>query len=347
MLSRFTAAARQRWFLDRDLQFWLAELGSAWARSALRARVVEVLDETAEARTLVLAPNGNWPGHRAGQYVPVSVEIDGVRKRRCYSISSGASAAGPGARIAITVARVAGGAVSNHLHDRVRAGDLIDLGAPAGDFVVDDGEQPLLFVAGGSGVTPIAAILRDLEARGERRDIVVLHSARDDASAIFGGELAAMQHPALRVVAHCSGVHGRLDALRIRSFVPDLADRAIYACGPAGLVDAVTAAAGHDRVVIERFVAAPVAVPRPAASATVQLRDRRVALDGNGTLLEQLERAGERPAHGCRMGICNTCRCTKLRGTVVDLATGRSSDAVGEDIRLCVSIAQSDLELDL
>jgi ferredoxin len=68
---------------------------------------------------------------------------------------------------------------------------------------------------------------------------------------------------------------------------------------------------------------------------------------GPGTLLEQLERGGERPAHGCRMGICQTCRCKKRQGTVEDLTTGRTSSEPDQEIRLCVSVARSDLDLAL
>src|SRR4051812_32764561 len=132
MLALFVTSAWRRWFLDRHADFWLAELGSAWSSSELRARVVEIIVETADTRTFVLAPNRHWPGHRAGQYVPVAVEIDGARVKRCYSISSGASLPGRDRRIAITVRRVPGGRVSNHLHDHVKPGDILALGTPAG-----------------------------------------------------------------------------------------------------------------------------------------------------------------------------------------------------------------------
>lgn len=347
--GRIAAHARQHWFLDRDAEFWARELGAAWSPTALRARVVEIIDETAHARSFVLAPNRRWPGHRAGQYVPLEVEIDGARARRCYSISSGASRPGA-ARVTITVQRVPGGHVSSWLHDRVRPGDVVDLGRPAGDFVVAPTHGPLLLVAGGSGITPVIAIVRDLERRDALRDVIVIHSAHDDGSAIFGRELAAVarQHPGFRLIAHRSATAGRLVPAAVLAHVPDLRAREIYACGPPGLVDVIGEAAAHAGaagVRCERFVAPP---PRTAArgqSALVQLGDRTLALDGAGTLLEQLERAGARPAYGCRMGICNTCRCTKQRGTVLDLVTGKRSSEPDQEIRPCISVALSDLAL--
>jgi ferredoxin-NADP reductase len=74
--------------LDRQIDFWMQEVSPAWSLGALRARVVDVIDETHDVRTFVLAPNAHWPGHRAGQFVTVEVEIEGVRVQRCYSLSS-------------------------------------------------------------------------------------------------------------------------------------------------------------------------------------------------------------------------------------------------------------------
>jgi len=168
------ATIAKRLMLDRQFEFWLGEIRPAWSIDELRARVVDVIDETHDVKTFVLAPNAAWPGHRAGQYVPVDVEIDGKRVRRCYSISSA-----PGERIAITVKRVADGRVSTWVHERIQRGDVLPLGAPAGDFVVaEEAPGKLLLISGGSGVTPVMAILRDLAARGEVRDVVFVHCAR-------------------------------------------------------------------------------------------------------------------------------------------------------------------------
>jgi stearoyl-CoA 9-desaturase NADPH oxidoreductase len=380
--GRIAAIAWRRWFLDRQAEFWLGELGglarscglgglglgSTWSSTERRARVVEVIDETPDARTLVLAPGRWWPGHRAGQYVPVELEIDGVRVRRCYSISSGSSP--PGARrIAITVRRVAGGRVSPALC-QLRRGAVVGLGLPAGDFVLDAAVPPkLLLVGGGSGITPIMAIVRDLAARGAgvtgAPDVVVIHGTRSRRDAIFGHELASLATRFSWLTLHARhdddgagrlGAPGRLDAARLCALVPDLADREIFVCGPPGLMDLVTRAASDagvlDRVHHERFVAAaPRAISGggdPAAVTVALVRaGTRVIAAGPGPLLAQLERAGQRPPHGCRMGICQSCRCRKLHGTVEDCLTGAVSSEPDQEIRLCVSIARSDLALAL
>ena len=360
--TQFAETAWRRWFLDRHVEFWRNELGIP---ARMQARVVEIIAETADTRTFVLRPDRRWPGHRAGQYLPIDVEIDGVRTRRCYSISSGASLRGARC-IAITIKRVPGGTVSTWFHDHVHPGDTIDIGPPAGDFVVDDrGDKlvthvprRLLLVAGGSGITPVMAIVRDLETSDLSHDVVVVHAARCDADAIFGRELAvlAIAEPRLRLVAHRDSVHGRLDAATLARLVPDLAHREVFVCGPPGLLDLVTEVATASGVSVhhERFVAALPAPHREPtndnaapAPVTIRLRGRSVAVGGTGTLLAELERAGERPPHGCRMGVCNTCRCHKQSGTVENLLTGAVSSEPDQEIRLCVSIARSDLELAL
>lgn len=305
--------------------------------------MIEVVDETADTKTFVLAPNRRWPGHVAGQYVPVELEIGGVRVRRCYSISSGGSRRGA-QRISITVRRVPGGRVSSFLHDHIKPGAIVRLGMPAGELTVPaDVPAKLLLVAGGSGITPVIAIVRDLVARGAAGDIVVVHAARGEADAIFAGALAALP---IRVVPHRGGL---LDAVSLHALVPDLATRETYACGPTGLLavvdQALTAVGAAHRLHVERFTPTLRAPPPASGSHRVTLGARSLVLAGDRPLLVELEDAGLRPPHGCRMGICNTCRCRKHTGTVLDLATGAVSSEPDQEIRLCVSIAQSDLEL--
>jgi|SoiMethySBSTD1v2_1073268.scaffolds.fasta_scaffold04337_9 stearoyl-CoA 9-desaturase NADPH oxidoreductase len=348
----------RRFALDRQIEFWLREIDSSWSLRDLRARVVEVKDETHDVKTFVLAPNRRWPGHRAGQFVTVEVEVDGVRMTRCYSLSSA-----PGDRYcAITVKRVAEGRVSSWLHDHLRRGDGLAIGQPAGDFVVPSPTpDKLLLLSGGSGVTPLMSILRDLAARKALQDVVFVHAARSARDVIFGAELEqqAARHPGLRVAVVLEDdavLGGRIDAAKLFALVPDLEHRQTWLCGPPGMMNALSpiwiSAGIPERLRVERFV--PPALPAPATGtspaqvALTLLRSRRrIEIDGTGTLLDQLERAGERPAYGCRLGICNTCRCRKRAGIVENALTGAVSSEGEEDIRLCVSRARTDLELAL
>jgi stearoyl-CoA 9-desaturase NADPH oxidoreductase len=342
--------------LDRRAEFWLGELEPTWSLGEIRARVVAIIAETPDAKTFVLRPNAGWRGHLAGQHTAIEVEIDGVRVRRCYSISSAPRDALP----AITVKRVPGGRVSGWLHDHVRPGHVLRLAPAAGDFVLPEPTPPkLLMLSGGSGITPLMSMLRDLAARGPIVDLVFVHHARRADDVIFRralGELAA-RHRGLRLLCGLSDGSsgpGRFDEGRLLRLVPDLAERDTFLCGPPGLmarVERLWAEVGATgRLHVERFVPhavpAPVAAGERAAPLTVTLtRSGRSFTANGGTLLEQLERAGERPRFGCRMGICQTCRCRKQVGLVENLLTGAVSSEPDEDIQPCISVARSDLEL--
>jgi ferredoxin-NADP reductase len=253
--------------------------------------------------------------------------------------------------------------VSSWLHDHVRAGDVLRLSPPAGEFVLPEPTPAkLLLLSGGSGVTPVMSIVRDLAARGALHDVVFVHHARRRQDVAFRAELEALaaRRPGLRLLLCVDDEPdgaGGFDEARLRRQVPDLVERTTFLCGPPGLmarVEAMWAAAGlAARLRREHFVVpetSPLTAAKPTqASVEVRLAAsrRRVVVDAGVSLLEALERAGERPANGCRIGICNTCRCRKQRGAVLNLATGEVSNQPDEDIRLCVSRPLTDLELGL
>ncbi|MEM8607406.1 MAG: FAD-binding oxidoreductase [Myxococcota bacterium] len=347
----------ERLFLDRQAEFWLGEFDPVLSLGEVRARVVEVIEETRDTKTFVLRANGAWRGHRAGQYTLVEVEVDGVRARRCYSISS----APEEPHVSITVKRVPGGRVSTWLHDKVRAGHMLRLGPASGDFVLPArNPDKLLLLSGGSGITPVMSILRDLAARESIHDVVFVHHARSRADVIFGEELSdlAARHAGLRLVLctddDASGPHG-FDEASFATLVSDFAERSTFLCGPKPLMDRAErlweSVGASDSLELERFTQALRPLPTVGTADGVQVRlgrsGRNVAAKGQGSLLEQLERAGERPAHGCRIGICHACRCRKQSGTVQNLVTGEVSSEPDEEIQLCISTPRTDLLLDL
>jgi len=330
----------------------LAQVHPTWSLGRIKARVVEIRDEAPEVRSFVLQPNRRWPGFAAGQHVTVSIEIGGVRHHRSFSLSSA-----PSDRwLRLTVKRNPSGRVSNALHDRIAPGDAIELSPPAGTFVLPVPlPEKLSMLSAGSGITPVLSMLRELARRDPARDVVFVHVCRTPGDALFAAELSeiAAAMPALRLVTHVTAERGRLDADGIAALVPDLAERQTFLCGPASFMAMVEARFERDglahRLACERF-GGPVA-RRRTAGAPVQVRatrsQRAFATTGEQPLLFEAERAGLAPKYGCRMGICRTCRCRMTRGTVENLRTGALHSEPGERIQLCVSVACSDLELEL
>lgn len=322
----------------------------------VRARVVRIVDETVDTKTFVLQPNALWRGQRgtrAGQFVHLRLEIDGRRVERIYSLSSL-----PGARqIAITVKRQAGGLVSPFIHEHVKVGDVLTLSQPDGNFVLPNPlPEKILLLSAGSGITPVMAMLRDLQARKYQGDVVFLHVCRNPDELIFASDLQAIAEvfPELSLMVRYDDTDGPFTAESLQYAVPDLAERSTWMCGPSGFMDVVHnhwhASAIKAPLHSERFVAIPMlptTAPGTPVTVTLTTSAKHFVTQGTDTLLVQAENAGVTPKHGCRMGICRSCQCTKKSGTVENLQTGEISSAPNESIRLCISVARSDLSLDL
>lgn len=329
----------------------LAQIHPTWALGTIKARVVAVVAETADTKTFVLRPNRTWPGFRAGQHVGVEVDVGGVRHQRRYSLSSSPDA---GRRIAITVKRQPGGTVSNWLHDRVRPGDVLRLGAPSGDFTLPDpAPAKLLLLAGGSGITPLMSMLRSLSPGA---DVTLVDVMRRPADTIFADELSglAATRPGFRRHSHHSAQDGRFDSAVLARLVPDYAERVTMLCGPSGLMAACRdhwqsrGIAAHLRCESFGVEAATAAATTDAGHEVRCTRSERLFTAGADTpLLVAAEGAGLQPRYGCRMGICHSCVCVKRSGTVENVLTGAVSTEPDVRIQLCVSRARTALTLEL
>ena len=305
--------------------------------SSLRARVEDVRPEAAGATTLVLRPGPGFVGHRAGQYVRLGVVVDGVLHWRSYSLTAPPR---PDGLISVTVGEVPGGRVSPVLA-AVRPGAVLRLEPAAGEFVLD-GSERLLFVTGGTGLTPVMGMLRELAGR---RDVVVVHSARTPAHVLFAAELRGM---GIRLVERHTDSDGVLTPQEITDLVPDWRGRTAYACGPAGMLDALEehwAGAGLP-LRTERFQPARVAVAGAVGGTVSFTRSGTTThADGGTALLDAGEAAGVLMPSGCRMGICFGCVVPLLDGQVRDLRTGAVHGEPGDLVQTCVSAPCGDVDL--
>lgn len=323
-------------------------------------RVVAVRPEYAGAATLEIRPGRGWAGHRAGQYLPVGVEIDGVRHWRTYSITSPPEA--PGRTLTITVKEEPGGRVSPHLVHRTRPGSVLRLGPAQGEFTLPEDPLPprMLMVTAGSGITPVAGMLRTLARRhspGPAPDLVLLHSAPGPDEFLFRAELTglAARLPWLSVHARYTRTAGRLVPKHIGVLCPDWYDRETWACGPDGLLDALerhwAAAGAGERLRVERFRTVPVPLADADATPGGRVRFERSGVEADASagvpLLETGEAAGMAMPYGCRRGICFGCLVPLVHGRVRDLRTGELHGEPGELIQTCVNGAAGPLALAL
>ncbi len=331
---------------------YLQHLNPLWSARELRGRVVEVRPETAQAATLVLQPGWGWsPHYRAGQYLGIGVQVDGRWHWRSYSLTS--TPAVDDGLVAITVKAMPEGFLSGHLVAGLAPGTVVRLQAPQGDFVLPDPPPArLLFLTGGSGITPVMSMLRTLDRRGTVPDTVLVHSAPTPADVLFRAELHALtdRHPGLRLHEQHTDTGGMLTPADLAALVPDWDERETWACGPPAMLSAVEAAweaAGvPDRLHLVRFSVDLSGAGGEGGAVEFRRTGRTVEADGATTLLLAGEGAGVVMPFGCRMGICQSCVVPLVAGSARDLRSGRVVVA-GDTVQTCISAAAGDVVLDL
>jgi ferredoxin-NADP reductase len=317
----------------------------------LRGRVVAVEAETADAATVRIRPGRSWKGHRAGQYVRIGVDVDGVRQWRAYSLTSLRDAAD--GLLSITVKALPEGRVSRYVVRHLERGALIQLDQAAGDFVLPPVlPAQTLFVTAGSGITPVIGMLRN--HLDELSDVVVVHSVPAPADMIFAAELRGWAAEGrLRLVERHTVTQGLLTPADLAEAVPDWRDRETWACGPTGLLDALeqhwSGADLSGRLHTERF--RPVVITEgEGGTLSFSRQGGVVEADGATPILDAGEAAGVLMPSGCRMGICFGCVVPLTQGAVRDLRNGElitATEGDGVRIQTCVSAAAGPCTIDL
>lgn len=332
---------------------YLEQISPTLVIGECRATVTAVDRGTKGATTLRLQANRAWRGIAAGQFVQVSIEIDGVRHVRCYSPTSGE---GRGRELEITIKRHPGGLVSNYVADHATPGMVVGLSEASGDFHLPDTRPAaILLIAGGSGITPLMAMIRSLCGEGHRGPITLLHYAPDPEQAIYRTELdrLAQENPNLRVLRSYTQapglgeLDGHFSPAHLPQSDPCFTEAETFACGPPALLDAIrgTWANGlESRLHVESFLPLQAASVGESGEGRIRFADSDIEVENSGaSLLEQAEAAGASPQSGCRMGICHTCSCRKLSGTVKNLLTNEISSGPDEEIQPCISAPLGDL----
>jgi len=335
-------------------------------------KVSAVIRETPECSSFELSvPTELQEAYRykAGQHLTFELPWDDFKVTRCYSL---ASCPDLGETLKIGVKRVAGGRVSNWMNDNLRAGDSIRASVPEGRFVLDPETRagaPLFLFAGGSGITPVIALLKSA-LTNTRRSVALLYANQDRSSVIYDEEIdrIAAEHPDRVLVRHhldSEGGYLRPDEIRALLHHTDIAE--FYICGPEPFMELIEQtldeAGVHDELVyIERFVSpadpdrveadaidvASLEAPE-AFSLWLNGRSRTVPYLAGKTLLQCAQAAGLQPAHSCESGYCGSCMAHVNTGKV----HMRTHEALSErDIArgvalLCQSIPASSEPLEL
>lgn len=278
---------------------------------------------------------------QAGQHLTVRLSINGEEHRRSYTISNP-----PGSRLRITVKRVKGGAVSNHIGDSLSPGDETDVMPPFGRFTLTPGpleRRTHYFFGAGSGITPLYSMINAVLKDEPHSAAHLVYGNAAAGSIIFKAELDELQeqYPERFSVRHILSdpsmwsrftpwKKGRVDAAVLRevlSATPPVAQDAQYwICGPGSMNHDVKAALMEldvpaGRIHMESFggtTESDTSEPGMAARARIVLNgsidDIPVAADQ--TILDAARAAGLRPPYSCQSGVCGACVARLSEGSV-------------------------------
>ena len=349
--SRVVEALASPHGVDRYLEI----ANPMWAAREVRARIVDIRREVyvpghPPVATITLQPTSTWRGHRAGQHVELSVDVPGAKRTtRVFTISSSDSK--PGERFTVTMRANPDGQVSRHLLEQATIGTIVHLSQAKGEFVLPDRmPEHVVFITGGSGITPAMSMLRSLQKRTHRGRVTFLHYAQSPQHQIFADELADVRTTGYGVDVHL--LHPELGdpaltPMFLEKLHADYRDLPTWACGPAPLIEAVQAAyEGSDALRVEYFKPPKVGGGQAGGEILFARSGMSVANTGE-SILDQAEAAGLTPQSGCRMGICFSCPTRKSEGTVRNILTGETSSLPDEEVRICVSAPEGDCTVDL
>ncbi len=307
-------------------------------------RVSSIVTETPSVKTFRLLPSSNGSllpfTFVPGQFLNVAFWIGGAKMNRSYSISSS-----PTEReyVELSVRREPRGAVSRHIDDLLKVGDLIEASGPVGKFTFNGTEaDSIVLIGGGVGITPMMSIARYLTERSWPGDIFFIYTCRTPSDFIFANEIAALErrNPKLHVAVTISkaegtdwkGARGRITKEWLTQTVPELASRRIHICGPPAMMDSTKAMLAElgvppDQVKTEAFGAvkpAPAAAgttAKPTAPATGPLvtfskNNKSAKIHVGQTVLELSEELAIGIEFSCRVGTCGICKVKMTSGEV-------------------------------
>jgi ferredoxin-NADP reductase len=341
-----------------QFDFWAQQLGSTHAWSRCFARVFSVHAEGQDTKTLTLKANRNWQGFVAGQHCNVTATIAGRNITRSYSLSSDPL---DGRRIQITVRREAGGLMSEHLCNEIEVGDRLELGIPFGEMLLPTPmPDHLLLLAAGSGITPMMSQIRTLARTGMSSSVTLMYWEKTSSDFNFVKELEAIAQQyrnfnlnMITTREHSElAISGRLTNELLAQVANIGAVDQVFACGANGFVQTAINLCESRKIplISESFTPSQSqAANTEVAQYDVYLRRSNIhlRLSNQIPLLGQLEIAGVSVPSGCRQGICNTCTCVRNSGTTADAFSGAVENEPSQIIKLCVSRAASNIELDL
>ena len=317
------------------------------AQSPIRARVRTIRHEAERVLSVELVPvdGAGFPRFAPGAHIDLHLP-NGIT--RSYSLVNSPDDVDRYVVAILADANSRGG--SRYVHEQLRCGAILPIGAPRNNFALDEEAASTVLVAGGIGITPMLCMYRRLREKG--RDVRLIYCARERSQAAFLDKLDTLD----------ANVHLHFDAEnqgRPFDLATLLAQQPAgvhaYCCGPNAMLSAFESAcakAGIGNVHIERFTASAPLADAQQSGYTVELAKsgRRLAVPAGAALLDVLLEAGVEVDYSCREGLCGACETRVLGGCPDhrDAVLTQSDRAANTVMMICVSGAKSaTLVLDL
>ncbi|NHC03408.1 iron-sulfur cluster-binding domain-containing protein [Acinetobacter sp. 187] len=334
------------WVREDFIDFIAEKVNPLWAWKRVKAMIVAIEPLSPDFFKIQLRPNQNFKSDAltAGQSILVTVVIAGVRQQRSYSVIEQLKNGD------LIIAVRAQGIVSKRL-TQMPIHQVVELSQPQGEFLLQSNDQSRLLIASGSGITAIYSLLKQALRQDESDSpiqIDLIYFSRDQAFHVELQQLAE-QHPHFHYhFINTSEIQQHLDLELLKKMTPHFQTATTYACGAQPMMYSLNQIYRdlnlQDRLKQEYFHI-HVDENLPAQAVTFLRAQQQFQADRN--LLESAEQAGLRPAHGCRIGICNTCSCTKVSGSTKNIITGEIDHGNNTQIKLCVSQAVSPVVINL
>jgi ferredoxin-NADP reductase len=345
------------------LDLILCDIDPIFSQQRIGAEIVKIIQETKDTTTLVLKANIRWKGFLPGQYISIELDINGVRMQRNYSISSSPQLFKDKGIFSITVKSIAGGKVSAYINQHTQTKDVIYISDAKGDFTLSpfkfkselDATLTPLFIAAGSGITPIMSMIENLLDSQYERDISLVYYVNTPEDVIFEDRLSRLagSFPQFHFIPHFSDQEGFItkDVLE-NDCSGDLCNKQVFICGPQVFMDSVQSIAKNcgieqDSIQLEQFGSATNTSFKSEKSGQVKFERSGKSIPSNGdkSLLELAELAGLAPKYGCRSGICCECKCQRPEGTLLHKQTGQLIPEDQSHIQTCISMPVGDVSL--
>ena len=335
---------------SHDANFWLQKINPLWSMNQPLAKVVKKQIVAKDMVSLILQCNRHVQRGVAGQHHPVTVEIAGRHYERTYSLMQLDAD-----HLCLTVKKVDQGLVSSWLVDQSQTGDILRLGQPYGEMQQQVQTPKLLLLAAGSGITPMLSLIEAFCQSRQLKAISVqlmywVKTHEDAAYAEYLKEVAENFPNFTYQIFYTQEHDQRLNPSHIDQ-LKSLNETTVYACGPSGFAATAETLFKHvASIQTEAFSLSQFdtdATDTGFINVTLTQSNKTLAIPKGQSILSSLEHQGIKPKHGCRMGICNKCACTKAQGATKNLLNGSANHEPSQLLKICVNSAQSDLVIDL